>query len=141
MNCFTRPFTLSPLRRNPSHQIQIKDANILDNDDGSRHLQASMTMFSGTCNDGTPAASFETFALLNLIGRPSLVSDNDLKILEETFVEAYNDLLNCTLPGASLTLDNATIISNRDSNTTNATKCRFQLSEACPEVHGANHAT
>ena len=121
MNCFTRPFTLSPLRRNASHQSQIKDANILVNDDGSRHLQASMTMFSGTCNDGTPAASFETFALLNLIGRPSLVSDNDLKILEETFVEAYNDLLNCTLPGASLTLDNATIISNSDSNTTNAT--------------------
>ena len=59
---------------------------------------------------------------MGLAGRPSLVSEADLTVLEELFVSAYNELINCPLSGTSLVLDNATIIyngnTNQQSNTT-----------------------
>ena len=68
--------------------------------------------FSGNCSDGTQAVPFEAYTLLTITGRPNLVSGGDLSNLEQSFVVAYNQLQNCSMPsGANRILDNATIIS------------------------------
>ena len=118
LDCRETGDIFSPFRENRNHQIRIEDINNQINDNDRRQLQARTATLSGTCTDGASPIPFETYALLNLIERPSLVSENDLTLLEETFVEAYNDLLDCNLPGESMTLDNATIISNSASNKT-----------------------
>ena len=70
----------------------------------------SSTAFYQNCTDGTPAISFEAQTLLSLIGKPSLVSEADIAVLEESFVVAYNELETCTSLGTGRILDKATII-------------------------------
>ena len=72
---------------------------------------------TNNCTNGTEVITFEVKLLLNLIGRPNLVSETDIAYLEESFVTAYNNLQNCSLPGTSRILD-AALINYIASNTT-----------------------
>ena len=85
----------------------------------------ALKSFSRNCTDGSPAEVFEVRALLGLIGKPSLVSDSDIALLEEGFTLTYNELLDCSLSEASRVLDKAVIIYNgTTTNTTNNYTCR-----------------
>ena len=75
-------------------------------------LQQQPLSSSSTCTGGSTDVTFEVQTLLDIIGRPSLVSETDLLVLEEGFTVAYNDVQNCPLPGTSRLVDKVSILYN-----------------------------
>ena len=75
-----------------------------------RQLQTPPRQIAEVCGSGAALLPFEAYVLLTVLGRPSLVSEQDVTALGLGFTETYNNLLNCSLSGTSQVLDNATIV-------------------------------
>ena len=93
------------------HGRQFYNNVIRTGENVNRLLQSATTAFAVNCTDGTPALPFEAYTLLRIKGRPDLVSKQVIAVLEEGFIVAYNQLLNCSVSGTNRIIDNVTILS------------------------------
>ena len=107
-----------PLLRNSQKRLDT------DNFITTRLLTQNSTF---SCASGAQPISFTDYVELNLTGKPSLVTSQDMRTLEHSFVRTYNQLFNCNMHGASRILDNVTILNSTATATgTNPSSVKVQ---------------